>query len=68
MDDLDLTKDWELTPDQEYQYHKYVEAETAEADEEALRKKIQDDEYIFHVMWPEYFLSNWHVLDWEVIA
>lgn len=68
MDDLDLTKDWELTPDQEYQYHKYVEAETVEADEEALRQKIQDDEYIFHIMWPEYFLSNWHVLDWEVIA
>ena len=68
MDDLDLTKNWELTPDEEYQYHKYVEAETAEAEEQALKQREKDLDYIYHIMWPEYVLSNWHVLDWEVIA
>jgi hypothetical protein len=58
MDDLELTRDWELIPDDEYQFHKYMEAETAEADAEALKKKMEDDEYVFHVMGPEYFLSN----------
>lgn len=62
MDDLER-QDWELTPDDEYQYHKYVEAETAEAEQKAIKDRIKDDEYIYHIMWAEYFLSNWHVLD-----
>ena len=44
-------------------YHTYMEEHEEEAEESASLQKIKDDEYIYHIMWPEYFLSNWHVLD-----
>lgn len=49
MDDLER-QDWELIPDDEYQYHKYMEAETAEAEQKAIKDRMKDDEYIYHIM------------------
>ena len=65
MSDLDLN-DIELK--EHDPYHDYIEEKARDAEfesvslqEEAYQDpKIAKDDLIYHVMWPLYFLSNWH--------
>lgn len=63
MSDLDL-KDIELK--ERDPYHDYIEEKARDAEFESisLEKDLTDedlkDEYIYHLMWRLYYLSNWH--------
>lgn len=53
--------DLELKEDQPY--YEYLEEINREAEKESASQRILDDEYIYHIMWPAYFLSNGHSED-----
>lgn len=65
MSDLDLN-DIELK--EHDPYHDYIEEKARDAEfesvslqeEEYKDKKHLDDEYIYHIMWSLYFLTNGH--------
>lgn len=64
MSDLEI-KDLELI--EKDPYYDYIEQQARDAEfesvsqeQEALREREKDDDYIYHIMWPLYFLSNWH--------
>ena len=53
--------DLELKEDQPY--YEYMEEINREAEEKSASQRIHDDEYVYHIMWPAYFLSNGHSED-----
>ena len=67
MSDLELN-DIELK--EHDPYHDYIEEKARDAEFESVSLQeeyyksqkdfINKDDYIYHVMWPLYFLSNWH--------
>ena len=64
MSDLEIN-DLELI--EKDPYHDYIEElardaefESVSLEQEAIREREKDDDYIYHVMWPIYFLSNWN--------
>ena len=64
MSDLEI-KDLELI--EKDPYHDYIEElardaefESVSLEQKAMREREKDDEYIYHIMGPIYFLSNGH--------